>query len=121
MQRLHVSGAGTEGCVTLVTGGDDQAVHVAVLQLRSSSDGTSADVLSSSIQLTMLCCRRVHSAHTSAIRVSFRLPNCSIPFLKALCSTRGRCCLLQNEMEFVSFWDNLLMFMGAVNALHNSV
>ncbi|KAL0043118.1 hypothetical protein WJX79_009758 [Trebouxia sp. C0005] len=59
---------GKEDCVTLITGGDDQAVHVAVFQLRSSSDGTSADVLSSSLQLTMLCCCHVHSAHTSAIR-----------------------------------------------------
>ena len=107
--------------MTLVTGGDDQAVHVAVLQLRSSSDGTSADVLRSCIRLTMLCCRRVHSAHTSAIRVSFRLPNCSTPFLKAICSTRGSCSLLQNGLEFVTFLVNLLRFMGAVNALHNSV
>ena len=55
--------------MTLVTGGDDQAVHVAVFQLHSSSDGPTADVLNSSLQLTMLCCCHVHSAHTSAVRV----------------------------------------------------
>ncbi|DBA76394.1 TPA: hypothetical protein ACH3X1_010099 [Trebouxia sp. C0004] len=76
-ERWHQSGVnamhaavtpGKVGCLTMITGGDDQAVHVAVFQLRSSSDGTAADGLSSSLQLTMLCRCHVHSAHTSAIR-----------------------------------------------------
>lgn len=71
---MHCLDAGREGCVTLVSGGDDQAVHVAVFQC-SPSDETVAAMLSPEIQLTMLSSCHVVSAHTSAIRVR----HCLIP------------------------------------------
>ena len=55
--------------MTLVSGGDDQAVHVAVFQLQACLNGKAPQTLSGPLQLTMLCSRQVVSAHTSAIRV----------------------------------------------------
>ena len=101
--------------MTLVTGGDDQAVHVAVFQLRSSSAGTAADVPSSSLQLTMLCCCHVHSAHTSAIRVRFCLtPQGNLQHKRKLK------CHANMRWIVVTFLLSLLRFLSAANALHNS-
>ena len=64
--------AGTQDCVTVVSGGDDQAVRVAILQCCTSVPGAAALDGASlhHMQLKLLSDRRVVSAHTSAIRVS---------------------------------------------------
>ena len=59
--------AGTANCVTVVSGGDDQAVQVAVITVQSAA---AADVSNHRVQLSLLCRCRVVSAHTSAIKVS---------------------------------------------------
>ena len=64
--------AGMQDCVTVVSGGDDQAIRVAVFQCCTHAPATTApDGLSlQHMQLTLLSSYQVVSAHTSAIRVS---------------------------------------------------
>ena len=66
-----ISAAGTQDCVTVVSGGDDQAIRVAVFQCCTSAPTTAVDGLPTScMQLTLLSNCHIVSAHTSAIRVS---------------------------------------------------
>ena len=66
--------AGKADCVTLVSGGDDQAIRVAVFQhhlgesRKPDSSGDAAKGNGS--RLTLLCSCHVESAHISAVRVS---------------------------------------------------
>ena len=64
--------AGAQDCVTIVSGGDDQAVRVAVFQCCTNAPvATALNGLSlSHMQLKLLSDCRVDSAHSSAIRVS---------------------------------------------------
>lgn len=64
--------AGTQDCVTVVSGGDDQTVRVAVFQCCANAPATIAlDGLPlSDMQLTLLSDCQVVSAHTSAIQVT---------------------------------------------------
>lgn len=64
--------AGMQDCVTVVSGGDDQTVRVAVFQCCANAPATIAlDGLPlNHIQLTLLSDCQVVSAHTSAIRVN---------------------------------------------------
>ena len=59
---------GMEDCVTVVSGGDDQAVRVAVFRTCSVKATTPVDGLSTQLALLSSC--QVTSAHTSAVRVS---------------------------------------------------
>ena len=66
--------AGKADCVTLVSGGDDQAIRVAVFQhhfAESWTPDSSGDAAKGNgSRLTLLCSCCVESAHTSAVRVS---------------------------------------------------